>query len=99
MSASCCETGSLRPTAPRGLARDQSRGRCAGDAAAEQETPMTPFLALVLASFAAFIATLGYVSTRDMLADARRRRAHRQIGTARRIQRMRESSMSGFSRT
>lgn len=60
---------------------------------------MTPFLAMVLLGFVLFIAVLGYVSTRDLLAAARPRRAEPQIGATRRIQSIKESPSSGFSRT
>ena len=62
---------------------------------------MTPFLTLVLAAFSLFVGVLGYYSTRDLLGASRPRHAVRvrQVGTALRIQAVRESPSSGFSRT
>ena len=36
---------------------------------------MTPYLLMVIAGFAAFVAALGYVSTANLIQDARGKRA------------------------
>lgn len=61
---------------------------------------MPLFLILVLLAFAVFVLVLGFYATRDLLAGGRRREAHpQQSGTAPRIQAVRTSPSSGFSRT
>ena len=60
---------------------------------------MPLFLIMSLAAFTIFVLVLGFYSTRELFSAPRRSRAHSQIGTARRIQAIRESSSSGFSRT
>ena len=60
---------------------------------------MHPYLVLVIAAFSVFTIVLGYYWVRSFLADSRRQPAERQVATARRIQAIKASPSSGFSRT
>jgi len=60
---------------------------------------MHPYLILVIAAFSVFTVVLGFYWARQFVGELRRQATPRQTATARRIQAIKASPSSGFSRT